>query len=240
MHYDSQSYGEIWADCYDRHFPAPAEGCLELLRDLAGAGPVLELGPGTGRIAGPLCAGGLTVHGVEASEAMLKRLRDPWGDDIRIVGKDFSDFQSDQSYPFCFVVFNTFFALLTQDAQVRCMQCVADVLQPGGHFLLELFVPDLGRFDRGQRLATLGVEEGSCRVEASRHDLTQQVVESQVMTFSESGIELKPIKVRYAWPAEIDLMARLAGLEKVHRWSGWSKQPFTSESNSHLSVYRKP
>jgi SAM-dependent methyltransferase len=240
MYYDAKSYGEVWADSYDQHFPSPTEGSLELIRELAGTGPVLELGPGTGRMAGPLAAGGLTVHGVEASEAMIARLRERWGPDIKVVGDDFSHFSVQDSYSLAFVVFNTFFALLTQDAQVNCMQCVADALKPGGQFLMELFVPDLGRFDRGQRLATIALDESLCRLEASVHNLAEQQVESQIVSITSTGINLKPIKLRYAWPAEVDLMARMAGLERVHRWGGWQRQPFSSDSNFHVTVYRKP
>ena len=240
MHYDAESYGEAWAGVYDQHFPNPSEGSLELLREFAGEGPLLELGPGTGRMAGPLSRSGLSVHGVEASELMLERLHERWGDCVQIVGREFSDFESPHRYSLCFVAFNTFFALLSQRAQVRCMQCVADVLKPGGFFLLEVFVPDLGRFDRGQRLATLGLDHSLCRMEASVHNQVEQTVETQLMTITPSGIQMRPVKVRYAWPAELDLMAEIAGLEKAHRWGGWLKQPFTSSATSHITVYRKP
>lgn len=240
MQYDATSYGENWAESYDQHFPSPSDGSLELLCELSGGGPVLELGPGTGRIAGPLAESGLVVHGVEASEPMLERLRQKWGQAVKIVGKDFSRFQTQEQYGLVFVVFNTFFALLTQDDQTNCMRCVAESLRPGGLFLLELFVPDLGRFDRGQRLATIALDQTLCRMESSIHNQAEQTVETQIVSITPAGVSLKPIKLRYAWPAELDLMARLAGLERVHRWGGWDRRKFDSESSFHISVYRKP
>jgi len=238
MQYDPWTYGDIWAETYDKNFPEPNDGSLELLRELGGSGPVLELGVGTGRMAGPL-SDSLQVDGVEASPKMKEQLKNRWGDSVEIVAHDFSNFSLSRKYSLVFVAFNTFFALLTQEDQVECMRSVASVLKPGGKFLLELFVPDLGRFDRGQRFSTLALDNSSCKVEASVHDSIGQTIQTQVMTFTSNGTDLKPIKLRYAWPAEVDLMARLAGLSRLERWGGWKKQPFDSQSVQHISVYGK-
>jgi hypothetical protein len=117
---------------------------------------------------------------------------------------------------------------------------VAEHLAPGGRFLLECFVPDLGRFDRGQRLAVSAIYSDGIRLEASLYDPVRQHVKGQVVSMTESGSRFYPLQVRYAWPSELDLMAQLAGLDLEHRWGGWNEEPFTADSGSHVSVYRKP
>jgi len=138
------------------------------------------------------------------------------------------------------VVFNTFFALLSQDDQVRCFERVAARLAPGGAFVLDVFVPDLGRYRRGQHLGTRNVSVDEVHLETSLHDPVQQRVQSQHVVLGERGIRFYPVQLRYAWPAELDLMARLAGLGLAERWSGWRGERFTAESTRHVSVYRKP
>lgn len=239
--YDASTYGDGIADVYDAWYPGGDPGpIVDRLEALSGDGPVLELGIGTGRIAIPLAAAGVTVHGIDASEAMVEKLRaKPGAAGIGVTVSDFADFQVEDRFSLVFVVFNTFFGILTQDDQVRGFQCVADHLAPSGRFLLECFVPDLGRFDRGQRLAVAAIEEGGIRIEAAMYDPVRQLVRAQVVAMMESGSRFYPLQVRYCWPSELDLMARLAGLELEHRWGGWNEEPFTAESGTHVSVYRK-
>ena len=153
---------------------------------------------------------------------------------------DFAAFELEERFSLAYVVFNTFFGLLTQDDQVRCFGSVAYHLAPAGRFLLECFVPDLGRFDRGQRLAVTEIEDEAIRVEATLHDPVGQRVKSRIVRLTESGSRFYPLEARYCWPPELDLMARLAGLKLEHRWGGWDEEPFTAASGNHVSVYRKP
>jgi len=239
--YGPSTYGDRWAEIYDvwgRDLPLATEETVELLAELAGAGPVLELAIGTGRIALPLAARGLDVHGVDASEAMVARLREkPGGAEIPVVIGDFADPPVEGVFSLVFVAFNTFFALLTQEAQVWCFANVAEHLTKDGVFVLEAFVPDVGRFDRGQRTGTSGVELDEVAFHADLHDPVQQVVSSQHVVMREGGLRFYPVKIRYAWPSELDLMARLAGLELRERWGGWRREPFTASSGRHVSVY---
>jgi SAM-dependent methyltransferase len=238
--YEPETYGEQIADVYDDLHGMDPTAAVELLASLAGDGPVLELGVGTGRVALPLAARGNEVHGVDASHAMVERLRSkPGGDDIRVTFGDIADVAVDGTFSLVFVVFNTFFAILDQDDQMRCMANVAARLAPGGRFLLECFVPDPCRFDRGQRLSVWSLELDQLRLEAARHRPAQQRVEAQHVLVTPAGVRLVPLALRYAWPAELDLMARLAGLRLAHRWGGWNREPFDDDSSSHVSVYEK-
>lgn len=137
------------------------------------------------------------------------------------------------------MAFNTFFGLVTQEDQVRCFENVATALTNGGRFVIEAFVPDLGRFDRGQRTSTSEVKANSITIESSIHDQAAQTVTSAHTVISPSGTHIYPVTIRYAWPSELDLMARLAGLELENRWSSWLRGPFTSGSGGHVSVWRK-
>jgi SAM-dependent methyltransferase len=238
--YVASTYGDQIADVYDKLFREPDPSAIETLADLAGRGPVLELGIGTGRLALPLAERGIVVHGIDASRAMVEKLRrKPGGAEIPVTLGDFSNVALDQKYALVFVAFNTFFALQTQEEQVRCFQQVASGLRNGGAFLIEAFVPDLARFDRGQRLAVSRVDPDRVWLEAARHQAATQVVDSKLVALSEKGVQLFPIRIRYAWPSELDLMARVAGLRLRDRWSGWTRQPFTSASAAHVSVYER-
>jgi SAM-dependent methyltransferase len=237
--YDISTYGDSIADVYDEWHAGldPAE-TVALLAELAGAGPVLELAIGTGRIALPLAERGLDVHGIDASRAMVAKLREkPGGDRIPVTMGDFADVGVEGRYPLVFVAFNTFFGLLTQDDQVRCFANVAAHLTDDGAFVIEAFVPDLTRFDRGQRVSVLDIEVDSVRIDVDRHDVVGQRVEAQHVLMSGAGIRFQPIQIRYAWPAELDLMARLAGLRLQSRWAGWKREEFTADSARHVSVY---
>jgi len=242
--YDASTYGENIAEVYDeryaRYARADTDETVECLATLAGKGPVLELGIGTGRVALPLAARGIEVHGIDASPAMVAKLRaKPGGDRIPVTIGDFADVGVSGEYSLIFIVFNTIFALLTQEDQIRCFRNVAAHLAMDGSFVVEAFVPDLQRFDRNQRLALEGIDPDQVRIEASQHDPVNQSVVSRHIVVSDRGIRSYPLKIRYAWPSELDLVARLAGLHLRDRWGGWHREPFTASSPSHVSVYKR-
>jgi SAM-dependent methyltransferase len=180
------------------------------------------------------------VHGIEASEAMVAKLRaKPDGDGIPVTVGDFADVAVEGEFSLVYIPFNTLFCLLTQEDQLRCFQNVAGVLAADGVFVVEAFVPDLSRFDRDQRLALEGYEPDGLRIEASKHDRMNQRVESRHVVISEHGIKFYPLQIRYAYPSELDLMARVAELRLRQRWGGWRREPFTSASMSHVSLYER-
>lgn len=240
--YQPETYGDRIADLYDSwHGGMDPAVAVEALMSVAGSGPVLELAVGTGRVAVPLADRGVEVHGIDASEAMVQRLRaKAGGEQIKLTVGDMADVAVDETFSMVFVVFNSFFALLTQEDQVRCFANVARRLEPGGCFVLECFVPDLTRYDRGQRVSATNVELDQVRLDVSRHRRAEQRVDAQHILITGAGIRLVPVALRYAWPSELDLMARLAGLRLRHRWSDWSGQPLHDESDLHISVYEKP
>jgi SAM-dependent methyltransferase len=240
--YEPNTYGERIAALYDSWvtptIDATTQPAIDLLATLAGDGAALELGIGTGRIALPLAQRGISVHGIDASEAMVARLRDkPGGADIRVSIGDFADVAVEGRLRLIYVVFNTFFGLLTQDDQVRCFRNVAEHLDDGGAFVIEAFVPDPTLFDRGQRLSATRVELDRVQLDATRHHAVAQQVTSQHILIGKDGIMLLPVKLRYAWPSELDLMAQLAGLRLDGRYGGWASEPFTDSSAGHVSIY---
>jgi SAM-dependent methyltransferase len=238
--YGPETYGDRIADVYDTWYGLPddAEDTVAFLLDVAGAGPALELAIGTGRIALPLAEAGLEVHGIDASEAMVARLREkPGGPGIPVTMGDFADVGVQERFGLVYVVFNTLFALVTQDEQVRCLRNVAAHLAPDGAFVLEAFVPDLSRFDRGQRVQATHVGVDDVKLDVSMHDPVAQRVDSLHLLVGPGGTRTFPVVIRYAWPAELDLMARLAGMRLRERWSGWKREPFTGASGKHVSVY---
>jgi SAM-dependent methyltransferase len=241
--YRPETYGDRIADVYDRMaatMPDPVD-CVDRLAELAGAGPALELGIGTGRIALPLAARGVEVHGIDASAAMVERLRaKPGGEAIPVTLGDFAGLPVEGSFPLVYVVFNTFFSLLTQDDQVRCFAAVADHLAPGGAFVLEAFVPDPTLHPGGQSIRTRYLALDLVRFDLALHDPVAQRVDFQNVLLAADGAQLLPGSVRYAWPAELDLMARLAGLGLRERWGGWRREPFGAASGVHVSVYEHP
>lgn len=237
------TYGDRIADIYDDLYgPAPEEA-IDLLCELASpGGTALELGIGTGRMALPLRARGIDIHGVDASQAMVDRLRaKPGGGDIPVTIADFADVGDllCGTYDLVFCVFNTFFALLTQEAQVKCFEGVNKILRPQGKFLLELFVPDLSRFERHQPALITGINEGDVVLDAAQHDLLSQRVSSRAIIIGEDTIRVIPVEIRYAWPSELDLMARLAGFRLANRWADWDRTPFGRGATKHISVYEK-
>lgn len=244
--YQASTYGERIASIYDLLYPPGpdaglAAGVIAGLVDTAGGGPVLELGIGTGRIAVPLRDLGIDVRGIDVSQAMVAQLRaKPGGEDIPVAMGDFTDLPGDLRYAVIFVAFNTFFALPDQEAQVRCLQSVAQHLAPGGAFALEAFVPEPARFDRGQRTSTSLLAGDWVVLESAVHDPVAQKVSLVHALITATENRLYPLELRYAWPAELDVMARLAGLTREHRWGGWDCSPFTATSEKHVSVYRHP
>ena len=238
---DPAFYGDRWADVYDEHHaemdPAPA---VEFLAGLAGGGRVLELAIGTGRVALPLAGRGIAVEGIDASEAMVQRLRaKPGGESIPVVIGDMAQVPASGPFGLVYLIFNTLFGLLSQARQAECFGNVARVLGPGGVFVIECFVPDLTRFDRDQRVQARAVTEDSAILEVSRHDRAQQRVITQMITFDGHGTRLRPVAIRYSWPSELDLLAQQAGLRLRERYGGWDRQPFDSASRGHVSVYQR-
>ncbi len=236
--YETDTYGQRIAGTYDEWYGRYEDATIQTLKELAQGGPALELGIGTGRIALPLQQSGVTVHGIDASPAMVAQLRSrPGGGQVVVTLGDLADVAVEGQYALIYVLFNTFFALLTQEDQVRCMSNVARHLSPTGRFVVEAFVPDMNRF-RGQqafRVVSIGPDE--VRLDASQIDpVTQQVASSHIV-LTEQGVRLYPVKLRYAWPAELDLMARLAGLRLAQRWANWQKDAFSATSGQHISVY---
>ena len=227
-------YDEVY-----EHLP-DADTAAGTLARLTGRSRALELGIGTGRIALRLAALGTEVHGVDLSEAMVAGLRrKPGGPGIPVAMDDFADFSLDARYDVVYVVFSTFFDLPTQDAQVQCFGSVARHLNAGGVFVIEAFVPDHARLARGNNVFWY-VYGDVVRVDVSQSNIREQRVDARHIMISEAGIELFSVHIRYAWPAELDLMARLAGLRLKERWADWAGSRFTSKSTAHVSVYEKP
>ena len=241
----ASTYGDRMADVYDEihaglSTPEVVDPIVDVLAELAGDGRALELGIGTGRIALPLAGRGVEVHGLDASEAMVAKLREkPGGDAIPVTIGDFEQVRVDGRYPLIFIAFNTFFALPDQEAQINCFRNVAAHLEDGGVFLLTAFVPDMARFDRGQRVSAGIVELDRLSINLDRHDAAAQTVASAHLYITPEGVRMYPVSIRYAWPSELDLMARLAGLRLRSRWADWRRNPFTSASTDHVSIYER-
>ena len=240
--YSPSTYGDRIAGIYDRYVEGfvgdRTSPAVEFLAGLAGTGRALELGIGTGRIALPLAERGATVEGIDASQSMVERLRaKPGGDAIKVSIGDFANLDVDGRFDLIYVVFNTFFALLDQEDQTRCFSSVASHLTNAGVFVIEAFVPDPTMYDRGQRMSATRVEADRVELDASRLDSATQRITSQHILIGSEGIVLLPVQLRYAWPSELDLMARLAGMRMRQRFGGWQRESFTSSSAGHVSVY---
>jgi SAM-dependent methyltransferase len=236
--YQEDTYGERIAGIYDDLYPDFDQAAIGTLQELARGGRALELGIGTGRIALPLQESGVEVHGIDASEAMVSRLRaKPGGEKLPVTPGNFADVAVEGQFDLIYILVNTFYALLTQEEQVRCFQNVADHLTPAGVFVIEAFMPDLTRFQGRQTVRATRVDLGEVQLEASQIDPASQRITTQHMLIGEQGARLYPVKIRYVWPAEFDLMARLAGMQLKHRWSNWQKEAFSAESAKHVSVF---
>jgi SAM-dependent methyltransferase len=241
--YTDATYGERIAYIYDERyrdaFAEDTAAAVAFLKDLAGDGPALELGIGTGRIALPLADAGVEVHGIDASEAMLAKLREkPGGAAIPTTVGSFADFSFPIRFRLAYVVFNTFFGLLTQDEQVSCFEAVARHLTPDGAFVMQAFVPDVTRFDvHNQRVSTDSVRADEISLEVSEHDPFGQRTTSAHVLIRDGSVRMFPVRIRYAYVSELDLMARIAGLRLRERWSGWDREPYPSRSWTHVSVW---
>ena len=245
--YTPATYGDRIAEVYDEMYPMRANvgPAVDALAGLAGDGPALELGIGTGRIAIPLAQRGIEVHGIDASEAIVARMRAKTGGvAIPVTISDFSEFSlkdgsRHRKFSLVYVVFNTLFQATSQQAQVNCFRSVASHLADDGVFLVEAFVPDPTRFTRDQNVSAGSVESDLVSLDISHHDPVNQFVRSQHVFFTEVGVKLYPVQVRYSWPSELDLMAQLAGMRLRERWSDWDGSPFTASSGFHISIYEK-
>jgi SAM-dependent methyltransferase len=241
MTYGPATYGDRIAEIYDDSVEAldlPTEQTVEFLASLAGSGPVLELAIGTGRVALPLAERGIAVQGIDASDAMVAKLRaKPGGERIPVAMGDMADVAVEGRFALVYVVFNTFFGLLTQEDQVRCFRNVAEHLRDDGVFVLEAFFPDPARFDRGQRVSTQKVGIDEAWLDLASHRALEQRVDSLHVVIRQDGLKLYPVQIRYAFPSELDLMAQLAGLRLRERFGGWKHEPLTEESGRHVSVY---
>jgi SAM-dependent methyltransferase len=229
-------YDESSADMFE---PAVVDPVVDLLVELAGSGRALELGIGTGRIALPLAQRGVPVHGIELSKAMAARLRaKPGGDEIGVTIGDFATTTVDATFSVAYLVFNTIMNLTTQAAQVSCFRNVAARLEPGGCFVIEVVVPDLQRLPPGETIHAFHVSETNWGFD--EYDVANQGLISHHLEIVDGRGKRNSIPFRYVWPAELDLMAQLAGMRLRDRWSGWKREPFTSDSRQHVSVWEKP
>ncbi len=238
--YDPSAYGAAWSRDYDRLFDPrddPAAIVVALGR-VTGGRSLLELGVGTGRLAIPLHDAGWRVVGVDASDEMIEELRRKAGDrSIEVHRGDMRTVRLDDRFDVALLAFSTLYLLPDQEAQVDCLVNATHHLAPGGLVVIEAFVPDHTRWDHGRRLALSRWDADGVEIEAARHDRSAQAIDVQYVALGPGGIGLRPLRLRYAWPAEIDLMARIAGLHLVERWADWSGAPFASSSDGHVSVY---
>jgi SAM-dependent methyltransferase len=229
-------YDESAAEMFD---PAVVEPVVDLLVELAGSGRALELGIGTGRIALPLAQRGVPVHGIDLSKALAARLRaKPGGAENDLAIGDFATTTVDGTFSVAYLVFNTIMNLTTQAAQVACFRNVAAHLEPGGCFVIEVGVPGLQRLPLGETIRAFHVSE--TRWGFDEYDVARQGLISHHFELVDGRLERLSVPFRYAWPSELDLMAQLEGMSLRARWSGWKREPFTSESRKHVSVWEKP
>jgi SAM-dependent methyltransferase len=241
---DEGFFGERAAAVYDEHAadmfdPAVVDPVVDLLERLAEQGRALEFAIGTGRIALPLAERGVPVAGIDNSEAMVARLRaKPGGKDLEVAIGDFATTRVAGEFSLVYLVFNTIGNLVTQDAQVACFENAAAHLRSGGRFVIETGVPNLQRLPPGQTIIPFRADPEGIGFDV--YDVVTQRFSSQHYHFSEDGVQTFPVELRYVWPSELDLMARIAGLTLENRWAGWKSEPFTSLSRSHVSVYRLP
>lgn len=229
-------YDEVSADAFA---PAVVEPAVEVLTELANGGRALEFAVGTGRIALPLAHRGVDVHGIELSAAMVAQLRaKPGGDRLPVTVGDMATTVVDGAFALVYLVFNTLMNLTTQAAQVACFRNAARHLRPGGCFVVEVMVPDLQRLPAGETIRPLRV--GAGRWSFDEYDVAAQGLVSHHLELAHGAVHRQAVPFRYVWPAELDLMAQLAGMTLDARWSGWDRAPFTSDSRQHVSVWRTP
>jgi SAM-dependent methyltransferase len=238
---DEGYFGERVAARYDdvswgMFDPALLAATAAFLEEMADGGAALEFAIGTGRVAVPLVERGVKVAGIDNSDAMLRRLREKTAE-IEAIAGDMATTRVDGDFSLVYLVFNTIFNLTTQDGQVACFENAAAHLRPGGRFVIEARVPEIQRLPPGQ--SVLPWRAAPDGMSYYVYDVVTQRLSGQHYYFKDGLIEASPTEMRYAWPAELDLMARIAGMRLVHRWGGWKKEPFTNLSPSHISVYEK-
>ena len=240
--YSPRTYGDTIADVYDDFYRPFAEShpMITRLRELAGAGPVLELGIGTGRVALPLSNLGVAVHGIDASDFMIKQLHaKPGGKAIPVVVGNMADVNAPGYFSLIYVLASTFFALLSQEEQVRCFENCADRLEQNGAFLIEAFTPDVSQLAIPANAPVHRVPMDGVSLELTVVDQLQQRISGNCIFPSSAGERICPVELRYAWPSELDLMARIAGMCLDCRKGGWENEPYAAGSRGHISIYRK-
>ena len=231
----AKSYEAKWPEIFE---PAVVDAAVSFLAGLAGSGAALELGVGTGRIALPLSQRGVRVHGIELSPAMVAEMRTkPGADAIGVTIGDFATTRVEGSFELAYLVRNTITNLTTQDEQVQCFQNVAAHLRPGGCFVIEVYIPELQRLPPGETVHAFAVTPTHLAFE--EYDLATQIAFSHHYWVVDGRLETFTAPFRYVWPSELDLMARLAGMTLRERWSNWNREPFTSASRSHISVWQR-
>jgi SAM-dependent methyltransferase len=231
----AERYEQLWPEVFD---PSVVEPAVAFLADLAGGGPVLELGIGTGRLALPLSQRGLSVSGIELSSAMVAQLRaQPGSEAIEVTIGDFATAKVDRAFTLVYLVRNTIMNVTAQDAQVECFSNVAAHLEPGGWFVIEVLVPPWQRLPPGETF--LAFDVSPTHMGFDEIDVATQNSWSHHHWFIGGEAKRFSAPFRYVWPAELDLMARLAGMTLCQRWSDWNREPFTGQSHSHVSVWQK-
>jgi SAM-dependent methyltransferase len=236
------SFGDNAAEDYDEVSQRGDEvATVAFLEQSARGGRVLELAIGTGRIALPLAARGVRIDGIDFSSSMIARLRaKPGGAQIAVTLGNFADVAVPDSYDLIYIVFNTLFNLLTQDEQVRCFENVAAHLTEGGVFVVEGGVPtEFCRLRKNQTIDLEDIEVDKVHLDIARYNPVTQLLEETHVAISNKGTQLSPIITRYAWPSELDLMARIAGLSLKERWANWNREPITANSDNCISVYAR-
>jgi SAM-dependent methyltransferase len=231
----ASSYEAKWPELFQ---PAAIDPVVDFLAGLAGAGAALELGIGTGRIALPLARRGVRVHGIDLSPDMVAELRArPGAEAVGVTVGDFATTRVGGSFRLAYLVRNTIMNLTSQDDQVACFQNVAAHLEVGGHFVIEVRVPALRRLPPGETVRAFTVTPAHLGFE--EYDVATQIAFSHHWWVTEGEVETLSAPFRYVWPSELDLMARIAGMRLRERWSGWRREPFTSDSGQHVSVWEK-
>lgn len=228
-------YETYWPELFQ---PEVIDPVVSFLADLVGEGAALELGVGTGRIALPLSGRGVRVHGIDRSSAMVARLQaKPGAEAIGVTIGDFATTRAGGTFTLAYLVRNTITNLTTQDEQVACFRNVAAQLEPGGCFVIEVYIPELQRLPPGETIHAFAVTPTHLGFE--EYDVAKQIAFSHHYWVVDGRLETFSSQHRYVWPSELDLMARLAGLTLRERWSDWRREPFTSDSRAHVSVWEK-
>jgi SAM-dependent methyltransferase len=235
-------FGEEVAARYDEETsgfePAVLNPTVDFLVEHARGGAALELGIGTGRVAVPLAQRGVPVHGIDLSEAMVARLHaKPGAEEIGVTIGDFATTKVDRTFTLAYLVCNTIMNLTTQEAQVACFRNVSAHLELGGCFVIEVVLPDLQRLPFGETFRLFNVSDAHVGID--EYDVVNQGLISHHYTKREGKFVKSSGPFRYVWPSELDLMARLAGMTLRERWSGWNREPFTSESTKLVAVWEK-